>query len=100
MTAPVSTAGPASSPRLPLLRRRPRRSEPWPPGRELVIFLTSAVLVLVAVSAGTIWISQRIARANALTEAEQIAVRLAGGLVKPVLSRALAGVPGEWEQLD
>jgi two-component system NarL family sensor kinase len=75
-----------------------RRPTAW--GRELAAFCAVALLVLLAVSAGTIWLSERIARANALEEAEGNAERLGELLVAPVLTEALAGVPGRWEELD
>ena len=75
-----------------------RRRTVW--GRELAAFCATALLVLLAVSAGTVWLSERIARANALEEAEGSAERLAELLVAPVLTDALAGVPGRWQELD
>jgi two-component system, NarL family, sensor kinase len=75
-----------------------RRRTAW--GRELAAFCAVALFVLLAVSAGTVWLSERIARDNALEEAEGIAERLAELLVAPVLAEALAGVPGRWEELD
>src|SRR3712207_1470428 len=78
-----------------------RRRTAW--GRELAAFCTVALLVLLvllAVSAGTVWLSERIARDNALEEADGVAERLAELLVAPVLADALAGVPGRWEELD
>jgi two-component system NarL family sensor kinase len=79
-----------------------RRSLPWParPRRELTAFLAVALLVLVAVSGATIVLSERIARANALDDAQRAAVRLTNLLVAPVLREALAGVPGRWAELD
>src|SRR3712207_727377 len=78
-----------------------RRRTAW--GRELAAFCTVALLVLLvllAVSAGTVWLSERIARDNALEEADGVAERLGELLVAPVLADALAGVPGRWEELD
>lgn len=75
-----------------------RRRTAW--GRELAAFLAVALLVLLAVSAGTVWLSERIARQNALEEAEGIAERLGNLQVAPVLEDALAGVPGRWQDLD
>jgi two-component system, NarL family, sensor kinase len=74
----------------------------WPerPRRELAAFLATALLVLLVVSAGTIWISERIARATALAEAERSAIRLAEFLVQPPLANALAGDDGAWQELD
>ncbi len=90
------SAEPGSSP-TPLSARARRRTA-W--GRELAAFCAVALLVLLAVSAGTVWLSERIARDNALEEAEGTAERLAELLVAPVLADALAGVPGRWEELD
>jgi two-component system, NarL family, sensor kinase len=70
------------------------------PQRELAAFLLIPVLVLVAVAAGTVLASERIARANALAEAERTAVRVAQLLVAPVLADALAGLPGRWQELE
>src|ERR687886_8504 len=86
--SPPPTPGPAPAP----------RRTAW--GHELAAFCAIALLVLLAVSAGTGWLSERIARDNALEEAEGIAERLAELLVAPVLGEALAGVPGRWEELD
>ena len=90
------SAEPSSSP-TPGPAPAPRRTA-W--GHELAAFCAIALLVLLAVSAGTVWLSERIARDNALEEAEGIAERLAELLVAPVLGEALAGVPGRWEELD
>lgn len=75
-----------------------RRRTPW--GRELGAFCAVALLVLLAVSAGTIWVSERIARANALAEAERSATRLAELLIGPALEDALAGRSDGFEELD
>jgi two-component system, NarL family, sensor kinase len=84
----------------PSLRRRPGLSWLRGPRRELLAFVLSALVVLVAVSAGAIWVSQRSARATALAEAERISERLADELVAPVLRQAIAGVPGAWQRLN
>ncbi|MBB3082992.1 sensor histidine kinase [Geodermatophilus sabuli] len=78
------------------------RSRRRAPGvrRELAAFCLTALLTLLVVSAGTIWLSERIARTNALAEAERAAERLGEMLVTPVLTEALAGVPDRWEELD
>lgn len=76
--------------------RPPRRHSPQ---RELLAFLLMAVLALVAVSAGTVVLSERIARETALEEAERTAVQLASRLVAPVLRDIDAGVPGRDEEL-
>jgi two-component system NarL family sensor kinase len=65
-----------------------------------VAFLAVALLTLIAVSAGTVVLSERIARANALAEAERAATRLGQLLVAPLLSDYLRGVPGAFEDLD
>jgi signal transduction histidine kinase len=56
--------------------------------------------VLVAVSAGILVISERIARANALTEAERAATRLGELLIAPLMAEVLRGTPGAFEDLD
>ncbi len=83
-TAPGSAARPASS--------RPA----W---RALSVFLLMAVVALVAVSAGTVYISEQVARRNALAEAERSAVRTTEFLIEPVLTEAMADIPGRWEEL-
>ena len=75
----------------------PARRTVW--GRELVAFCATALLVLLAVSAGTVWLSERIARANALEEAERTAQRLAQFLVEPGLAQASTGAPGRFIRL-
>jgi two-component system NarL family sensor kinase len=74
-----------------------RRSRP---PRELTAFLAVALLVLVAVSAGILVVSERIARANALAEAERAATRLGESLVAPLMADVLRGMPGAFEDLD
>ena len=85
-------------------KKAPRLSTPaaWRAWRqrELAAFLLIPVLVLVAVAAATVFASERIARANALAEAERTAVRVAQVLVAPILADALNGVPGRWEELE
>jgi two-component system NarL family sensor kinase len=82
-------------------RRRPGFRWSWGsrPGQELAAFLAVALLVLVAVSAGTVLISERIARANALAEAERTATRLSELLIAPLLTDYLRRVPGAFEDL-
>ena len=75
-----------------------RRRTVW--GRELAAFCATALLVLLAVSAGTVWLSERIARANALEEAERTAQRLGQFLIAPALVEAPVGTPGRFEGLD
>ena len=77
--------------------RRARRREPTddtrgnPLRRELVVFLAVAALVLLAVGAGTNYLSVRIARETALDEAEETSARIARVLVEPLLAQALDG---------
>jgi two-component system NarL family sensor kinase len=66
------------------------------PRGALTAFLLVAVLALVVVSAGAAVISQRIARASALAEAQRSTERMAEFLVAPILDDALDGVPGRW----
>src|SRR3954469_13006009 len=82
-------------------RRRPRLSRPsaWRPGSALLIFLAVPLLVLAAVAGGTVLLSERIARQNALASVENSAERMAQFLIQPLLAEALAGVPGRWEEL-
>ncbi|HZH20061.1 MAG TPA: ATP-binding protein [Geodermatophilus sp.] len=87
-------SGPSSSPGLTPARRRTA----W--GRELAAFCAIALLVLLAVSAGTVWLSERIARANALEEAERTAQRLGQFLIAPALVEAPADAPGRFEELN
>src|SRR4051812_6175116 len=82
-------------------RRRPHLSRPsaWRPGSALLIFLAVPLLVLAAVAGGTVLLSERIARQNALAQVENQSVRMAEFLIQPLLAEALAGVPGRWEEL-
>jgi signal transduction histidine kinase len=64
------------------------------------VFLVVPLLVLLAISVGTGLLSERLARAKALSDAEQSAVRFTRYLIGPVLSEALDGVPGRWGELD
>lgn len=66
-------------------------TRPNPLRRELVVFLAVAALVLLAVAAGTVYLSGRVARETALDEAEDTAARIARVLVEPLLPQALAG---------
>src|SRR3954463_5684790 len=86
---------------LPRRRRRPHLSRPsaWRPGSALLIFLAVPLLVLAAVAGGTVILSERIARQNALAQVENQSVRMAEFLIQPLLAEALAGVPGRWEEL-
>jgi two-component system, NarL family, sensor kinase len=73
---------------------------------EVVAFLIVPLLVLGAVAAGTVLLSERIARANALTQAEQVATRFTRVLLAPALDRDLArdrervqdGRPARWTE--
>jgi signal transduction histidine kinase len=77
------------------LRRGARRPDP----RSLTLFVLVPLLVLVAVAAGTALLSERLARRNAIADAEHIAVGLTRYLVAPVLEEAIDGQPGKWEEL-
>ena len=92
MSADLS--GPSSSPAL----EPARRPTAW--GRELAAFCAVALLVLLAVSAGTGWLSERIARANALEEAERTAERLGRFLIAPALADAPAEGPDRFAELN
>ncbi|MBJ7451344.1 MAG: hypothetical protein JHC71_04570 [Blastococcus sp.] len=63
-------------------------------------FLIVPVLVLAAVAGGTVWLSERIARASALDDAEHIATRFSNTLLAPRLEAARQGVPGRWDELE
>jgi two-component system, NarL family, sensor kinase len=67
---------------------------------ELVAFLVTALLALTAVSAGTIWLSERIARDSSLAAAQRSAERLAERLVAPVARDALGGRTERWQDLN
>ena len=75
-----------------------RRRTVW--GRELAAFCAVALLILLAVSAGTVWVSERIARANALEEAERTAERLGRFLIAPALLDAPAEGPDRFAELN
>lgn len=77
----------------------PERKRPWM-RLEVVAFLIVPLLVLAAVAGATVWLSERIARANALSQAEQIATRFSRLLLKPPLEGTLAGEPGRRTELD
>jgi signal transduction histidine kinase len=65
-----------------------------------VAFIGIAVLVLIAVAAGTVVLSERIARRSAMEEAERTTQRLGSVLVGPLLEDALNNVPGRRAELD
>ena len=65
-------------------------------GLEIVAFVVVPVLVLVAVATTTVLVSERIARANALADAERSASRFTQLLLTPLLDEALGGIPERW----
>ena len=69
------------------------------PSRALAAFLVTAVLGLILVSAGSAILSQRIARADALADAERATNRLGQDVVAPILGDALERVDGRYEEL-
>ncbi len=75
-----------------------RRARSWV-RLEVVAFVVVPLLVLVAVAATTVLVSDRIARANAVDQAESSATRFTRLLLAPLLDGALAGVPGQQEEL-
>ncbi len=79
---------------------RPRWRRLIQPRRPLTLFIVSALVVSAAVAAVTVLISGNIARSTAISEAEDIAVRLANLLVAPLLRDALAGDASSWAELD
>jgi two-component system NarL family sensor kinase len=99
-----SDTGDGVPPRSPRPARFQRSRARWAraprPPRELAAFLTVALLVLIAVSGGIILITERIARANALAEAERTAARLGQLLIAPLMADVLRGTPGALEDLD
>ncbi|MCF6746455.1 hypothetical protein E9529_19695 [Blastococcus sp. KM273128] len=60
-------------------------------GRELTYFSVAAVLALVAVSTATVFISERIARSNALEDVERTTVRIATIALGPLVPGYLNG---------
>ena len=82
------------------LRDQPDHPVRRPPARrrELVAFLAVAVLAMLAVAAGIILIGGKIARDNALEDAEASATRMATFVFEPLLSDD--GEPGQREALD
>ena len=72
-------------------RRRPDPHSPAATGirRELVLFLSIALLTLLVVAGGTFVISGKLARDAAFNEAEDAAGRIADYLVEPLLDDAL-----------
>lgn len=92
-------AGTSTRRRFPVARLRPGGRE-LSPGRDLLTFLAVALLALLITAAGTVWMSERIARARALDLAEQAAQQLARLSVAPLLADALAGGDEDFEELD
>jgi two-component system, NarL family, sensor kinase len=70
-------------------RDRAERVRSGPLRRELVVFLSVAVLTMVGVGLATVLISEKIARDTALHEAEQGTLRMGEVLIEPLLSEAL-----------
>jgi two-component system NarL family sensor kinase len=65
-----------------------------------VAFVLVPLLVLVGVAIITVFVSERIARANALRQAQETATRFTQLLLAPILGDALSEVPGRWDELD
>jgi two-component system NarL family sensor kinase len=81
--------------------RTPGRERRRSPLRgELVVFLTVAVLALLAIAVGIIVIGEQIARDSALEDAETAASRIVTHLLEPLLADALDDRPGQREALD
>jgi signal transduction histidine kinase len=97
MTTELTDSSSGSNP--PPESRRRRAGGDAGPHRELAAFVVTALLVLLVVSAGTIWLSERIARANALAESERTTERLAQFAIQPVLDELLIGVEGRVDEL-
>lgn len=76
--------------------RRPGRA--WA-GLEILAFVVVPLVVLVAVAAATVLVSERIARASALQDAESIATRLTRLILAPMLAEALSD-PARWDDLS
>ena len=76
-----------------------QKSRSWPQ-REIAAFLLIPVLMLAALATAAVFASERIARSNALADAERTATRVAEVLVAPALAGVLAGEPGRREELE
>ena len=76
--------------------RRSRRT--WA-GLEILAFVVVPLLVLVTVAATTVLVSERIARSNAVADAEGIATRFTRLLLTPRLGDALNGDAGRLTEL-
>lgn len=94
MSADVST-----STRQERVDATPRRRRPWL-RLEVVAFVIVPLLVLAAVAGATVWLSERIARANALEEAELVATRFTQLLLAPIMEDALVGEPVQAAEFD
>ncbi|MGY1742641.1 MULTISPECIES: sensor histidine kinase [unclassified Blastococcus] len=68
--------------------------------RELVAFVTVALVALFLVAAGTYLLAGRIARDRALREAEGTVTRLADVLIEPLISNVLDGEEEDLRDLD
>jgi len=79
---------------------RARRSRLPRPRGQIVAFLAVPLIILTAVALGTVLVSERIARSNALAEVQRSAERLSRFVVTPLVEDALAGAPGRWEELE
>lgn len=60
---------------------------------QLLLFVGVALFVVVAVSAGTVLASERLARRHALDDAEQATLQIADVLIAPLIEGHLAGPP-------
>lgn len=87
------SAEPSTSTRPGWVAVPPRQRRPWF-GLEVVAFLIVPLIVLAAVAATTVLLSERIARSNALAQAEQVTSRFSRLLLAPRLEKALADEPG------
>ncbi len=70
------------------------------PGQELAVFVLTAAVTLIVVATATAVLTTRIASQTALSEAVRATTRLATFVVGPLLSDALAGIPGASDQLQ
>ncbi len=77
----------------------PKRRRPWL-RLEIWAFLIVPLLVLAAVAGATVLLSERIARANALAEAEKVATRFTRVLLAPAMERDLAAGTGRWGETE